>query len=81
MLQLSYFDNLYRYWRCCYRLLCEYIAYISCALWISPINGRTYAMQNSLLRPALAHITRLALANSMWKRFMFLAMPRYATFA
>ena len=46
-----------------------------------PKNGRTYALQKSLLRPALAHMTRFALANRIWKRFMFLAIPRYTTLA
>lgn len=41
-----------------------------------PKIGRTYAPQNSLLRPALAQMTRLALANRIWKRFMFLTIPR-----
>lgn len=44
-----------------------------------PQNGRTYAIQKSLLRPALAHMIRLALANRIWNRFLFLAIPRYAT--
>lgn len=37
--------------------------------------------RKSWVRPALLHIIRLALANSMWNRFIFFSIPRYTTFA
>ena len=52
-----------------------------------PSNGHSYPtagvaclFRNCSVRPARMHINRLAHPNRTWNRFMFLAMPRYATF-
>lgn len=45
-----------------------------------PAIGATCLFRNCSIRPARMHINRLAHPNRTWNRFMFLAMPRYATF-
>ena len=48
-----------------------------------PQNGRSYTVHpiKSFVLPALLHIIRFALANNIWNRCMFFAIPRYTTFA
>ena len=52
-----------------------------------PSNGHSYPaagvaclFRNCSVRPARMHVNRLVHPNGTWNRFMFLAMPRYATF-
>ena len=45
-----------------------------------PAIGATCLFRNCSVRPARMHINRLAHPNRTWNRFIFLAMPRYATF-
>ena len=47
-----------------------------------PQIGRNYTVHpiNSFALPALLHMIRFALANNMWNRCMFFAIPRYTTF-
>ena len=51
-------------------------------LRIFPQNGHSYTVHptKSFVLPALLHINRFALANNIWNRCMFFAIPRYTTF-
>lgn len=51
-------------------------------LRIFPKNGRNYTVHpiKSFVLPALLHMIRFALANNIWNRCMFFAIPRYTTF-
>lgn len=47
-----------------------------------PQNGRNYTVHpiKSFVLPVLLHINRFALANNIWNRCMFFAIPRYTAF-
>ena len=51
-------------------------------LRIFPKNGRNYTVHpiKSFVLPALLHMIRFTLANNIWNRCMFFAIPRYTTF-